>query len=121
MDTTGNIERAARNLIAEHGKAAERTALARAKNAAESNREPAAITWRAVAAAVRRLQGPVPKPQIMINCAKTGQSVSTGMITDQTAWRKLAASWKGAAFVCPVCGAMHAWIKNDAFLAALAE
>jgi hypothetical protein len=120
MDTMGNIGRAARNLIAEHGNAAEKIAGARAKNAAESNREPAAITWRAVAVVVRRLQGPVPTPQIMIKCANTGQAVSTGMITDQTAWRKLAANWKGAAFLCPVCDTMHAWIKSEAFLDALA-
>jgi predicted RNA-binding Zn-ribbon protein involved in translation (DUF1610 family) len=118
MDATGNITRAARNLITEHGRAAEKIAVARAINAAESNRAPAAITWRAVAAAVRRLQGAVPMPQIMIKCDKTGQAVSTGMITDQTTWRKLAANWKGAAFVCPACGAMHAWIKSDALLAA---
>jgi hypothetical protein len=140
MNTTGNITRAARNLMTEHGKSAERTAIARANHAAESNREAAATTWRAVAAAVRRLRGASDgddiselgfrrdsgstvrqphRPQIMIECRKTGQAVSTGMLTDQTTWRRLAADWTGGAFVCPACGAMHAWIKSDAFLAAL--
>jgi hypothetical protein len=139
MDTAGNIARAARNLITEHGNGAERIALTRANNAAKSNREAAAIAWSAVAAAVRRLRSaidgddisnlgfrcdpgsPVRQPlgpQIMITCEQTGQAVSTGMLTDQTTWRKLAANWKGGAFICPACGAMHAWIKSDAFLAA---
>jgi hypothetical protein len=119
MDTTGNITRAARNLITEHGTSAESMAHRRAKNAAESNREAAATTWRAVAVAVRRLHGAVTEPQIMIKCRKTGQVVSTGMLTDQITWRRLATDWKGGAFVCPACGAMHAWTKSDAFLAAL--
>jgi hypothetical protein len=57
MDTTENIIRAARNLITEHGEAAEKTALARAKNAQESNRDDVAHIWRDVAVAVKRLQG----------------------------------------------------------------
>lgn len=49
--------RAARNLITEHGTAAEGIALARAKNAAESNQPAAAHLWRNIAAAVRAMQG----------------------------------------------------------------
>jgi len=52
-----DVARAARNLITEHGKAAESVALARAKHAEESNRDAVALTWRKIAAAVRRLQG----------------------------------------------------------------
>ena len=51
-----DVARAARNLIIEHGAAAESIALARAKNVEESNRPGAAHTWRNIAAAVRRLQ-----------------------------------------------------------------
>jgi hypothetical protein len=51
-----DIARAARNLITEHGTAAESIALARAKNATESNRETVAITWLDIAEAVRHLQ-----------------------------------------------------------------
>jgi len=52
-----DVARAARNLITEHGTAAEGIALARAKNAAESNQPGAAHTWRNIAAAVRGMQG----------------------------------------------------------------
>jgi hypothetical protein len=51
-----DIARAARNLITEHGAAAETIALARAKHAEESNRPGAAHIWRNIAAAVRRSQ-----------------------------------------------------------------
>ena len=51
-----DVARAARNLIIEHGAAAESIALARAKNAEESNRPGEAHTWRNIAAAVRRSQ-----------------------------------------------------------------
>jgi len=51
-----NVIRAARNLIEEHGKAAESIALARAKSARESNRVDVANTWRDIAAEVRRIQ-----------------------------------------------------------------
>ncbi len=54
--------------------------------------------------------------RIMIKCLKTGQAVSTGMVTDQATWRRLAADWAGVAFTCEACDTMHAWIKNDAFL-----
>ncbi len=56
MDTADNIARAARNLITEHGTAAESIALARAKNATESNRETVAITWLDIAKLVRQMQ-----------------------------------------------------------------
>ncbi len=54
--------------------------------------------------------------KIMIKCLATGQTVPTGMVTDQAAWKKLAANWAGDAFTCPACAARHAWIKSDAFL-----
>jgi len=57
METAHDVDRAARNLIAGHGVAAESIASARAKNAKESNREEVASMWRNIAAAVRRLQG----------------------------------------------------------------
>ena len=56
MATAHHVARAARNLITEHGKAAESIALARAKNATESNRETVAITWRNIAKVVRQMQ-----------------------------------------------------------------
>jgi hypothetical protein len=52
-----DVARAARNLITGHGTAAEGIALARAKNAAESNQPAAAHIWRNIAAAVRGMQG----------------------------------------------------------------
>jgi len=52
-----NSARAARNLIIEHGEVAETVALARAKNAEESNRPEAAIRWRQIADAVQAMQG----------------------------------------------------------------
>ena len=52
-----DVARAARNLITEHGEVAETVALARAKHAEESNRPAVALTWRNIAAAIRRLQG----------------------------------------------------------------
>jgi len=57
MTTAHDVARAARNLITEHGTAAESIALARAKSAAESNREEAASRWRRIAADVRVMQG----------------------------------------------------------------
>lgn len=60
MDPAANISRAARNLIDDHGAGAERTALARAKSAAESKRDEVAATWREIAAAVKKLQSPHP-------------------------------------------------------------
>lgn len=51
------IARAARNLITVHGKHAEHVALARAKNAKESNRGEVAGTWLQIATVVRTLQG----------------------------------------------------------------
>jgi hypothetical protein len=53
---------------------------------------------------------------IMIKCWGTGEVVSTGMVTDQPAWNKLANNWKGVRFLCPACNTMHSWIKSDAFL-----
>ncbi len=55
-------------------------------------------------------------PKIMIKCLKTGQAVSTGMVTDHAAWRKLPADWEGDAFLCAACDTMHAWLKGDALL-----
>ncbi len=55
-------------------------------------------------------------PEITIRCSKIGQTVSTGMVTDQATWIKLAADWKGGAFTCEACGTVHAWIKSDASL-----
>ncbi len=55
-------------------------------------------------------------PRIMINCFKTGQAVSTGMVIDRDAWIKLPADWEGDRFLCAACDTMHAWIKRDAFL-----
>ena len=52
-----DVARAARDLITEHGDVAETVALARAKHAEESSRPEAALTWRNIAAAVKRLQG----------------------------------------------------------------
>jgi len=51
------IARAARNLVTVHGKHAEHVALARAKNAQESNRGEVAGKWLQIAAAVRKLRG----------------------------------------------------------------
>jgi len=56
MATDLDVARAARNLIAEHGTAAESIAMARAKNAEESNQPAAAHTWRNIAAAVRGMR-----------------------------------------------------------------
>ena len=56
MADAHDVTRAARNLITEHGTAAESIALARAKNAMESNRETVAITWLDIAEAVRQMQ-----------------------------------------------------------------
>jgi hypothetical protein len=52
-----DVARAARNLISEHGTAAEAIALERAKHAEESNRPTVAQTWLDIAAAVREMQG----------------------------------------------------------------
>ena len=57
MDTADNVARIAGNLITEHGRAAETTALARAKHAEESNQPAVASTWRRIAAAAREMQG----------------------------------------------------------------
>jgi hypothetical protein len=56
MNTTDNVTRAARHLIAVHGNAAENIALARAESAAASKREDVATVWLQIAAAVRGMQ-----------------------------------------------------------------
>jgi hypothetical protein len=56
MSDARDVARAARNLISEHGTAAESIALARAKNATESNRETVATTWLDIANVVRQMQ-----------------------------------------------------------------
>ena len=56
MDTADNVARAARKLITEHGTASENIALARAKNAEESDRQEVANIWRGIADAVREMQ-----------------------------------------------------------------
>jgi hypothetical protein len=55
--TQPEFTRAARNLTTEHGTDAEKTAVARANRATESNREDVAGMWRDIAAAVRKRQG----------------------------------------------------------------
>jgi hypothetical protein len=55
MPTDLDVARTARNLIDAHGADAEDFALARAKNAHESNREDGASTWLRIAEAVRQL------------------------------------------------------------------
>jgi hypothetical protein len=54
--------------------------------------------------------------KIMIKCAETGEVVSTGMVTDQSAWKRLANNREGIRFLCPACNTTHSWIKGDAFL-----
>jgi hypothetical protein len=56
MPDARDVARAARNLITEHGRAAESIALARAKNATESDRETVAITRLDIAKVVRQMQ-----------------------------------------------------------------
>jgi hypothetical protein len=55
-------------------------------------------------------------PRLLIKCVATDQLVSTGMATDQLAWKKLAVDWVGEAFICPACHMTHAWKKKDAVL-----
>jgi hypothetical protein len=56
MDTIENVARAARHVMAEHGKTAKNVALARAKSAAESNRDDVAPVWRHIAVAVQKME-----------------------------------------------------------------
>ena len=56
MNTTDNVSRAARHLIAVHGNAAENVARARAESAADTERENVAAIWLQIATAVREMQ-----------------------------------------------------------------
>jgi hypothetical protein len=54
--------------------------------------------------------------KLMIKCVATDKLVSTGMATDQLAWKRLPVNWVGEAFICPACQSKHTWIKSDAVL-----
>jgi hypothetical protein len=56
MDTRPDLIRAARNLVTEHGEAAQAIALERAEHAEASNRWEVAVKWRDIAVAVSVLQ-----------------------------------------------------------------
>jgi hypothetical protein len=50
---------------------------------------------------------------IMIRCSATGQDVSTGIeMADVDQLPSVRAT-----MLCPACGRVHDWIKNDAWLA----
>ena len=57
MNTTDNVSRAARHLIAVHGNAAENVARVRAENATVSKHGDVATVWLQIAAEVRAIQG----------------------------------------------------------------
>jgi hypothetical protein len=54
---------------------------------------------------------------IMINCPATGHGVSTGIEVCATDQLPIVT----ATTVCPECGRMHQWTKNDAWLASGGE
>ena len=56
---------------------------------------------------------------IHTRCPVTGQSASTGIITDDASFKSL--NGASAIWRCPVCGEQHAWSKRDLWLSAEEE
>ncbi len=54
--------------------------------------------------------------ELMIKCPRTGQDISTGILTDPASYQKIPETL--AYTRCPHCGLEHAWWHNDAWLAA---
>lgn len=52
--------------------------------------------------------------QIVVKCPKSGNLVPTGKTVDREAWDT--ATFKDNSFVCPDCGNIHRWEKEDAQL-----
>lgn len=61
----------------------------------------------------QRKVGPGPLRSVMIKCPKTGQPVSTGISTNNTA--DLAARYTAMKTECRLCGEVHVWGGVDAF------
>jgi len=53
-------------------------------------------------------------PQVMINCPKTGNPISTQMNMDQRSFDTATLSQNSVD--CPECRQTHTWDKKDAFL-----
>jgi hypothetical protein len=53
---------------------------------------------------------------LMIKCPRTGQDVSTGILTDPDSYRKIPEALVQTR--CSHCGLEHAWSPEDAWLAA---
>jgi hypothetical protein len=53
---------------------------------------------------------------LMIRCPATGQSIATGIETDENSLSKIPDDVL-AQTRCPVCGIEHAWCMREAFLA----
>ena len=53
---------------------------------------------------------------LMIKCPRTGQDVSTGILTDSDGCQKIPDTL--AYTRCPACGLEHAWWRKEAWLAA---
>ena len=57
--------------------------------------------------------------RVMIKCPKTGESVPTGVETEQEYFESLATTMSSSVLVaCPSCGEQHSWSKSVAFLEA---
>jgi endogenous inhibitor of DNA gyrase (YacG/DUF329 family) len=54
-------------------------------------------------------------PKIMITCPETRKPVFTGMDLPKNVFEK--AQIQGNSVSCPHCGQVHAWSRDDAYLA----
>ncbi len=52
---------------------------------------------------------------LMIKCPRTGQDVSTGILTVSDSYQKIPETLAHSR--CPHCGLEHAWWRNEAWLA----
>ena len=52
---------------------------------------------------------------LMIKCPRTGQDISTGILTDSDSFQKIPDTL--AYTRCPHCGLAHAWWHKEAWLA----
>jgi hypothetical protein len=52
---------------------------------------------------------------LMIRCPRTGQDISTGILTDSDSYQRIPDALVYT--LCPRCGLQHAWWHKDAWLA----
>ena len=56
---------------------------------------------------------------VMIKCPDTGTNINTGILADRKTFKSTPVFF--AEVLCPVCGNVHEWFAQDAWVAELTE